>query len=352
MTDWLSSMQQTYEYYIVDPNTWKDKTKINTVVACSITREYDSDTLGSATFEIDENLGEVYIRVYLVTIQNGIERRYPLGTYLVQTPSRSFNGMSDSYSLDAYTPLLELKEKLPPVGYTIPKGKNVMAYVCDLASDNMRAPVVKTTKDDIIQYDFVANTSDTWASYLGDLVKSIGYRMNLDEVGRLIFEPDQRPEVLQPVWEFDDSNSSILLPSITVENDIYGIPNVVEVIYSNGPDTFRSVVKNTNPNSPLSIQNRGREIMYRDTSPNIVGLVTQKQLDRYADKLLSDLSSVECSITYSHGYCPVRVGDCVRLNYKRAGVTDIRAKVISQSISCVPGCTVSEKAIFTTNFWR
>ena len=26
MPDWTKSMQQTFEYYVVDPNTWKDKT--------------------------------------------------------------------------------------------------------------------------------------------------------------------------------------------------------------------------------------------------------------------------------------------------------------------------------------
>ena len=31
MTDWLSSMQQTFEYYIVDPGTWKDVKLLNNV---------------------------------------------------------------------------------------------------------------------------------------------------------------------------------------------------------------------------------------------------------------------------------------------------------------------------------
>ena len=71
----------------------------------------------------------------------------------------------------------------------------------------------------------------------------------------------------------------------------------------------------------------------------------------YAERLLRELSSVEYKVSYSHGYCPVRVGDCVRLNYKRAGIADIKAKVISQSIPCEPGCTVDETAVFTTKLW-
>lgn len=352
MADWLRSMQQTFEYYIVDPNTWKDIKKINTVLSCNITRDSDSETLGSATIDVTESLGEAYIRAYLITIQNDVKERHPLGTFLVQTPSSNFNGKITNISLDAYTPLLELKEKMPMIGYTIQKSKNIMEMVYDIVRDNVRAPVVKTTKDDTLKYDFVANIDDTWMSFTTDLLANANYCFDLDELGRILFAPKQTAEVLQPIWEYNDSNSSILYPEITLDNDIYGIPNVIEVIYSNGDDKFYSVVKNDDPNSPLSIRNRGREILYRETNPNLVGNATQMQIDKYAERLLKELSSIECTVTYTHGYCPVRVGDCVRLNYERAGITDVKAKVISQTISCEPGCPVSEKAVFTTKLWR
>lgn len=295
MADWLRSMQQTFEYYIVDPNTWKDIRKIDTVLSCNITRDSESETLGSATIDVTESLGEAYVRVYLITIQNDVKERHPLGTFLVQTPSSNFNGKIRNISLDAYTPLLELKEKMPMIGYTIPKSKNIMDMVYDIVRDNVRAPVVKTTKEDSLKYDFVANIDDTWMSFTTDLLANANYCFDLDELGRILFAPKQTAEVLQPIWEYNDSNSSILYPEITLDNDIYGIPNVIEVIYSNGDDEFYSVVKNEDPNSPLSIQNRGREILYRETNPNLVGNATQMQIDKYAERLLKELSSIECT---------------------------------------------------------
>ena len=115
MADWLASMQQTFEYYIVDPGTWKDTKRLDNVKSCSISRDSDSETLGSATIDVTDSLGECYIRVYLITIQNGIKEKHPLGTFLVQTPSSSFDGKIRSVSMDAYTPLLELKENPPPL---------------------------------------------------------------------------------------------------------------------------------------------------------------------------------------------------------------------------------------------
>ena len=351
MADWLSSMQQTFEYYTVDPGTWKDVKKLDNVKSSSISRDSEADTLGSASFEVTDSVGESYIRVYLITIQNGVREKHPLGTFLVQTPSSSFDGKVRSVSMDAYTPLIELKEGQPPIGYTIMKGKNIMDIAYDLVSENLRAPVAMANKDDKIHFDFVADTNDTWLSFLKDFIGNAKYTFDIDEMGRILFSPEQDTASLQPVWTYDDSNSSILYSEITMNHDLYGVPNVVEVIYSNGSSQYYARVVNDDVNSPISTINRGREIVHRVTNPSFLGEPTDKQIKEYADKLLKSLSTLEYSISYTHGYCPVRVGDCIRLNYERAGLTDIKAKVISQSIKCEPGCPVTEKAVFTTKLW-
>lgn len=352
MPDWTKSMQQTYEYYTVDPNTWADKERIRNVVSCSIERDSDAETLGSASIVIDEFVGECYIRAYLVTIQNGITEKYPLATFLVQTPSADFDGKKHDISIDAYTPLLELKENPPPIGYYIPKKENIMSWAYNLTREHVRAPVVAGKSDEVLHYDFVANTDDTWITYVSDLIANAKYKFDLDEMGRILFAPDQELSSLQPVWTYNDDNSSILYPEITTDRDLYGIPNVVEVIYSSGSEIFYARVVNDDSNSPISTVSRGREITRRVTDPQLTGVVTKERIQEYAEKLLETLSTLECTLTYTHGYCPVRLGDCVRLNYTRAGIENVKAKVISQTIECAAGCTVTEKAVYTTKLWR
>lgn len=351
MADWSKSMQQTFEYYTVDPGTWKDVKKIDNIKSCSINWDSDTDTLGSATIDITDAISECYIRVYLVTIQNGLRERHPLGTFLVQTPSSSFDGKIHAASMDAYTPLIELKEKNPPLGYSILKNANIMDIAYQLTNENLRAPVVPTKSNDILYYDFVAETDDTWVTYIRDLLANAKYSLSLDELGRVLFAPDQDIASLQPFVTFDDSNSSILYPEISMNHDLYGLPNVVEVIYSKDSDNYYAKAVNDDENSPISTINRGREIRYRETNPSFPGNPTQEQVDEYAKTLLKQMSSIEYTISYTHGYCGVRLGDCVRLNYQRAGITNVKAKVISQTIKCEPGCPVSEKAVFTTKLW-
>lgn len=357
MADWTKSMEQTFEYYIVDPGTWKDVRKLTQVKNSSIIRELSSDTLGSASFTVTELLGECYIRTYLVIKQNGITEKFPLGTHLVQTPSSSFNGRVHSFDLDAYTSLLELKEKQPDIGYSIRYqlvgvDKNILKNAYLLTRENVRAPVVETEDSKELENDFVSDPNESWLSFISDLIANAKYQFDVDELGKIGFMKIVDIDQMIPRWTFNDDNSSILLPEITMNNDIYGIPNVVEVIYTNGRVHYEEVIENNDPNSPVSIQNRGRRITYREVDPNLTGIPTPIQIRDYAENLLKQLSSVEYTISYKHGYCPVRVGDCVRLNYSRAGISDIKAKVISQNIECKSGCTVTEKAVFTSKLWK
>lgn len=365
MPNWLESMQRTYEYYIVDPGTWRDVSKLDNVKKCTINRDYTTETLGSATIDVVDSVGECYIRVYLITIQNGLKEKHPLGTFLVQTPSSSFNGKIRDVSMDAYTPLLELKENLPPPGYSIFKGQNIMHNAYLLTRERTRAPVIEVSCDTTLCDDFVANTNDTWLTFNSDLIANAKYTYALDEMGRVLFAPYQEVASLQPVWTYTDDNSSILLPELTMDHDLYGIPNVIEIVYSKGfynletgETEYYLEIVNDDPNSPTSTINRGRRIVYRETDPNVIGssdsttsIATRRVVQNYAERLLESLSSLEYTITYTHGYCPVRPLDCVRLNYTRAGLTDIKAKVISQSIKCDASCQVTEKAIFTAKLW-
>lgn len=351
MPDWSAQMEQTFEYYIVDPSTWKDNKLLETVKSSTINRDASSETLGSATIDVNDVLGECYIRIYLITRQNGVREKHPLGTFLVQTPSSKFDGKIRSVSMDAYTPLLELKENPTPLGYSIRKGENIMRNAYLLCRENARAPVIEAESSETLYSDFVANTNDTWVTFIRDLIANAKFTFELDERGRILFFPKQDTASLQPVWTYTDDNSSILLPEISMEHDLYGIPNVVEVVYSNKYDTYYSRVVNNDENSPLSVQSRGREITHRETNPDLPGTPTQKQVDDYAERLLEEMSAVEYTVSYSHGYCPVRLGDCVRLNYERSGITDVKARVISQTIKCESGCKVTEKAVFTVKLW-
>ena len=221
-------MQQTFEYYIVDPHTWKDVKRVDSVLTSSINRDLNAETLGSASITATESLGECYIRIYLITIQNGVREKHPLGTFLIQTPSYSFDGKIKNITMDAYTPLLELKENLPPLGYSILKGEHVLDMAYRIVREQVRAPVAEITKAygkqpvvglgkvdsflasdsttltrrelTFLQSNFIANIEETWITFIYDLLENAEYRLSLDELGRVLFAPKQELTTLQPIW--------------------------------------------------------------------------------------------------------------------------------------------------------
>ena len=349
--DWRRSMRQSFEYYRVDPITWKDVEKLDFIESCSITRDLETDTLGSATFTIRDPFQENYIRVYLIATQGETVEKVPLGTFLAQSSRESFDGRVGSVDIDAYTPLLELKENQPPIGYYIPKNTDIAEEVERLTRANCRIPVVPFTSDEVMQYDFVSNDNDTWMSYLNDFAAVAKFYYDLDELSQIVFSPIQELASLQPKWEFSDEEMSIMQPEITIDRDIYGVPNVVEVIYSAENYEYEARAVNDDPSSIVSTVSRGREITKRITNPSFPGTPTQGMVEEYAQQQLKELSTVSYTISYKHGYCPVRPGDGIRFNYYRYNLIDVKAKVISQTFNCETSCQVSEKAVFTKELW-
>ena len=352
MIDWTSSMEHSYEFYKVDPISWQDEALLTRIETATINRDLSSSTLYSAHISTSELMDECYVRIYLVAIQNGVKERVPLGTFLVQTPSISFDGKKRRLSMDGYSPLIELKGNMPPLGYSLLEGDVIMNVVNTLCRDNMRAPIIESLDKSTLSADFVANTNDTWLTFVTDLAYRAKFNISLDGLGRVSFTPEQDIPSLQPVWAYDDGNSSILYPDFSDERDLYDIPNVVEVIYSTDSSYIRSRIVNDDPNSPVSTVTRGREVVRRITNPSVSGIPDQAYIDMYAEQVLRNLSCLEHTVTYKHGYCPVKIGDCVLINYKDAGLNNVKAKVVAQYITCSTGCPVEETATYTTRLWR
>ena len=190
MIDWTKTMQQTFEYYTVDPGTWRDVKQIRNVRSCTVVRDSEVETLGSATIDTDELLGECYVRVYLIAIQNGNTEKHCLGTFLVQTPSTKFDGRINTTSVDAYTPLLELKENPPPLGYSVLKEENIMDSAYRIVREQVRAPVAKPNCTETLYDNFVSNVDDKWITFVSDLITYAKHKLALDEYSRILFAPE------------------------------------------------------------------------------------------------------------------------------------------------------------------
>lgn len=381
--DWTKSMRQTYEVYTVDPKTWLNNRLLDTVTGASITRDIASETIVSGSIDYVGELGEEYVRIYLVAEQDGEVERVPLITMLCQTPSTTYNGKYISTQISGYSPLTELAGEYPPIGFTIPRNYPSWMYknfpgsgrlithldkcIVDYTRAYCRAPVngfaLSSTEydmDDIslntFTQDYVAGNEDSWSKVIFDLLEKINYKPMVNPLGEISFYKTPEYRKMQPIWTFDDSNSSILGSDISIERDLYNVPNVVELIMTNVKGrVITASAENRDSGSPISIENRGRRVVKRIVNPETYGKLsasaTEEDLLSIAEDLLVQASSLVYTVSYTHGYCPIYVGDCVRIKYPNAGIQDERAYVVSQNISCTTGCQVDETAMFTKSYY-
>lgn len=346
--DWTQDYALTYEFWVVDTGTWGDLRKLDTVTEESMDWDLSKDTIGSAALECAEELGEVYVRAYLVAQQGGEAARECLGTFMVQTSEESFDGKARGFSSDAYSPLREMAESMPEIGYTTPAGDLILERAVKIARQHTRAPVSEAAGSAAVCGDFVANLDDTWLDFGRDLLAKAGYRYMVGTRGDIYLQPVGDAASMSPAYTFTDGNSSVLHADVKRKRDLYGMPNVVEVVFGN--QTVRAV--NDDPDSPVSTVSRGREVVHRITNPDLSASPTEEEAKAYAVNELRNLSTLELTVTFTHGYVPgLWLGDCVRLEYSRAGIYT-NAVISMRSIECRTDLTVTETATYTERMWR
>lgn len=363
--DWGRSMQQTYEYYIVNPETWQNQERIDYIISTSITHDSTSRLCGSSNMNTTEALDENYIRTYLVCNQDGHIHKECLGTYLYMTTNDSFDGVVHEYNAIGYTSLVELDENCPMLGYFIPSKDYAGRDQHVSIANNIRTIVNQHTRceletaieySDMLTNDIVPAPSDTWLDIILNMIKTVAVRqyvLGADEMGNITLKVHNDINKMIPTYDYTDDDTSLLLPTLNTGLDLYKIPNVVEVIFSDSKHFFKSRAVNNDEESPISIQKRKREIVKRVVVNNIgFSKPTQKIVDAYAEKLLESESTIRQEISYTHGYCGTKVGDCVTLTYRAAGLNKVKGIITAQTINCVPGCTVDETMVYIKKLWR
>jgi hypothetical protein len=346
MTDWYKGKQIDYEVREVDPSTWRDGPQLMAAKDMEITRDDATSYREGIRLSVRDWSGpERYVRVYFLPTQHGETERVCLGTFLVSRPRTSYNA-NRAFELSGYSPLMELSRGLLPRGYNAPAGSDAIAFAEGACRRWCRAPVLRGTATHELAGVYAANDHDDPLSFVRGLLAMAGMEPVVDPYGRIVFSPLRAAEALQPTWTFgDSSDGSILFPDVAEEYAWFDVPNAVEIVFEGDGATIVGRADNYGAYSPVSRVTRGYEAGLRETASRPA--VSQAAADAAAMRRLRELSSAERSISYRHGYCPVRLGDCIQMDYRRFALR-ARLLVRRQVISCTSSsCTVDETGTWT-----
>lgn len=334
-------MATTYRYCEVDPETWVDRSVIEDVKEAEITYDSTLATKGTMTMKAACDVGETYIRAYLIR-----DKAAPvaIGTFLAQTSKSKHDGRTKLYDIEAYTPLHELAETYPPIGYFIPANTRIATKAAQMAAANCRAPITPFPDSGAKSDPCVAATDETWLDFISEVLSQDSKWLLPDYDGSIVIASERDAESMQPVFEFNDGNASIVQADIEEVRDLYKVPNKVHVIADNGK---QYIATNENDDTLLSYNNRGRWVEVRITDPKLPEGFTDEQLKNYTERELAKRSLVEHEVTFTHEWVPnLHIGDCVRIDFKRAG-KNAKAVIESMTLKCDKDALVKTKVIYT-----
>ena len=263
-------------------------------------------------------------------LQQGNDReRVPLFTGLASSPNLNYNLGVQDQTLNCYSVLKSAEDVLLPRGWYAPKGENIETVINELFSV-VPSPVV--IADDIPNLDVtvVAENNENNLSLVDYILLSIDWQIQIGGDGTVYIYPRSD----QPVDIFSAYDNDVIeASSFTVGRDWFACPNVISV--TSGSNT--AIYRDDDPDSDLSIVNRGREIW---ASEDNVALEEGQTLASYARDKLAELQTRTETVQYTRRFLPnVNQGDTVRINY-----AEIQGDyyVESQSINLTAGGQTSE----------
>ena len=353
MIDWSQGMEQDFEFYRVDESTWLNAERLDTVVGCDIVRDLSSEGVESATLQIDgDYMGEQWVRCYMACKQGGERHMECLGTFLVQSPSRKFDGAVSTLECKAYSALHPLREALVPMGTWLPAGANCVGSVAEMFGEHGVAPVVHGGSPALLMGNYAAAPGSTWLEHGRAVASMAGNVVGVTPEGRVEIRQDSPTAALMPVWEFSDGDGSVLYPEAEETFDWYGLPNACEVVATWGKTTVSARAVNDDPASILSVGNRGREVTLRIEEPQeLAGGATEAECEALARIKLQEASCIVRKLRIAYAYRPIPLGACVRLSYDAAGIGG-DAVITRQEMRLESGLKVEAECTVKQQLWR
>lgn len=349
--DWARSMQLTWRYCLVDPDTWDDVEVLDGVTSCSVSWDSSTETLVSGSLEVDEGFpeDECYVRVWCDATQDGRTERFAVATLLCQASSDSSEGTKRTFSVEAHSPLLELQDDSPPVGWAASgQVDDAIALICT----HMRAPLRGYESSKELASPVVAGEDDTWLSMLWAILDSAELTVLVDGTGEASIEPKSAMWSLAPVMTLSDTDErGVLWADMGRETSIFGIPNRMEVIWSSGPTSYHAVATNDDPSSPTSTVKRGRIVSRRETNPEgLMGSPSQEAVDDFAERRLREESVVTRTYSLRAGYMPLWLGMAAKLELTKLNANEV-ARIDAMDIQCDVEAAMDLTLTSTRELW-
>ncbi|MCF0232922.1 MAG: hypothetical protein HUJ63_11870 [Enterococcus sp.] len=331
--EWNRSYSVKYSCRKVDPISFIDGDEID-ILNLSINRS-DSYLIESASMDVNEEIGEQYVRIYMTATQDGETTTIPIFTGLTSTPKRDINGNLNTYPVELYSVLKPADDILLQRGWYAPIGLSGISIIKRLL-EPCHCPIEVDDESPSLTYPIIAEDGETNLTMINQILYAMDWKMKIFGDGTVHLSPN----VLISNTQFDSLTNDIIEPSVSESLDWFSCPNVFRAVYGD----YVAVARDDSEDSIFSTVSRGREIWAEDTNAQ---LSDGESLADYASRMLTESQSAYRSITYTRRFTPdLTVGDIVKINYPKQNLVGF-FMITSQSISLGDNPSISEDVVET-----
>lgn len=254
---------------------------------------------------------------------------WPLGVFLVATPSSKHTDTGVEVELSLYDKTLILDQDMTPTSYTVGTGTNVIAAVRTVLSQAGQTRTAIEDSSQTLAKSMVWPAGTSRLRIINDLLDAANYfSIWVDGEGIFRAEPYLRPADRGQSFGFADDSTSIYSPDFTHDFDTFDVPNRVVVIGQSEGDTEAPVATVTDTSSgPFSFSSRGRWITRVEEGVEATDATT---LTNIARRFLSEGQQVGSTYSISHAPIPLELNSTV--GFRRAA-RDIDVSCTVQTIS-------------------
>lgn len=272
-----------------------------------------------AAEDVDGNLMEINFltdEIQPVMIIDGEENT--LGVYLPTTPTEGSDGPVEYVSVEAYDRGQRVADTKSASRLYWPAGTLVLDAVEQLLTASGIQTVFKTPSTaafSVPREDWDIGTSNL--DIINQLLGEISYRsLWFDADGNARLEPKTEPDASAVKHRLDTADPETrVVDRISLVSDTFQTANVFVATCANPEkgELLRAVAYNDNPQSPLSRQRRGREIVQVTRLDNIESQAAlQTFVDQQRNESLISGELIELTTGLQPGW---GVGDVVSLNF-------------------------------------
>lgn len=238
-----------------------------------------------------------------VTMPDGGLANFPQGVFLISAPTQTYVRGLITQACSGYDQAQVLTDDIVTGRYLLKAGT---LYTDAITSLTNRLPSMNIIPSGLaLPVARLWDPATTKLKIVNDLLAAISYgSLWFDGFGTGQAVPYIAPADDAPGYAYTDTGeTSMFYPQVDATLDLFSVPNyIVYSVSQPGRPVLTATFSNTDPNSPVSILNRGRKIVLSDAT---IDVATQAELNALVKRAAVNAANVYLQVPFTSPIMPI-----------------------------------------------